>query len=172
MAETPRELQSRLLQSNFLVYILDGDQVRKGLSLDLDFSKKGKQENVRRIGEVAKLFVDAGFITGVATISPSQRDRNYVRDIFSPGPFIEVHLECPLKECERRDVKCLYKRARNGEILDFTGVSSPYEPPINPEIHLKTDIHDPQKCADQIINYLHANQHVLDNYQPVKKDKS
>jgi adenylylsulfate kinase len=167
-----RELRSRLLRSNVLAYTLDGDQVREGLSSDLDFSKKGRQENIRRVGEVAKLFVDAGFIICVATISPFRRDRNYVRGIFPASQFIEVYLECPLEECERRDVKGLYKRARNGEILDFTGVSSPYEPPINPEIHLKTDIHGPQKCADQIINYLNANYHVLDNYQPVKKDKS
>ena len=166
------ELRSRLLRSNVLAYTLDGDQVRKGLNSDLDFSRKGRQENIRRIGEVAKLFVDAGFMICVAAISPFQRDRNHVRGIFSPGQFIEIYLECPLEECERRDVKGLYKRARNGETLDFTGISSPYEPPISPEIHLKTDIHDPQKCTDQIINYLNANQHVLDNYQPVQKDQS
>ena len=119
------ELQSRLLRGNVLAHTLDGDQIRKGMNSDLDFSKKGRQENIRRIGEVAKLFVDAGFIVCVATISPFRRARNYVRGIFSPGQFIEVYLECPLEECERRDVKGLYKRARNGEILDFTGISSP-----------------------------------------------
>jgi adenylylsulfate kinase len=158
-----RELQSRLLQSNCLVNTLDGDQVRKGLSSDLDYSKKGRQENIRRIGEVAKLFVDAGFIICVAAISPFRRDRDYVRGIFSLGQFIEVYLECPLKECEKRDVKGLYKLARNGKIHDFTGISSPYENPTNPEIKLKTDIHDLQKCADQIIDYLTECQRIGNN---------
>tara|TARA_B100002003_G_scaffold240529_1_gene261183 strand:+ start:628 stop:1305 length:678 start_codon:yes stop_codon:yes gene_type:complete len=156
-------LQSCLLQNNILVNILDGDQVRKGLSSDLDFSKKDREENIRRIGEVAKLFAEAGFVVIVAFISPFRKSRDHVRDILDPGQFIETYLECSIEECEKRDTKGLYKRARNGEISDFTGVSSPYEPPIKPEIHVKTHIQDKKECINEILDYLIRCGHIPSN---------
>ena len=157
-------LQSYLLSNQFLVYVLDGDPFRKGLNSDLDFSEKGRKENIRRIGEVSKLFADTCIITIVSTISPFRKGRSNVRNILGSERFIEVYLDCPIEECERRDVKGHYKLARKNKILNFTGVSSPYEHPINPEIHLKTHIHDLQKCTDEIVRFLTSN-----NYISLKK---
>jgi len=148
------ELQSILRKRNLLTYILDGDQVRKGLNSDLGFSEEDRTENIRRVGEVAKLFADAGLIILVAFISPFKKDRDQVRNSLPKGKFVEVYVNCPIKECEKRDVKGHYKKARNGEIYDFTGISSPYEPPKNPELELKTDIESLKDCTDKIINYL------------------
>jgi adenylylsulfate kinase len=148
------ELQSRLSRNNTLVSTLDGDQVRRRLNSDLKFSREDRQENIRRIGEVAKLFADTGFIIIVAVIAPFQKDRQQLRDIFPLGQFIETYLECPIEECERRDVKGLYKQARNGKIPDFTGVSSPYEPPMKPDIHLKTHIQSQEECINDMLDYL------------------
>ena len=137
-----------------MTYILDGDQVRKGLNSDLGFSKKDRIENIRRTGEVAKLFANAGFITIVAFISPFRKDRDLVRSKLQPGQFVEIYLNCPIEECEKRDPKGHYKRARDGEIPDFTGVSSPYEPPLNPEMQITTDLKNPAECVEEIINHL------------------
>jgi adenylylsulfate kinase len=157
------KLQSRLLKNNLLVYTLDGDQVRRGLNVDLDFSKEGRKENIRRIGEVSKLFADAGIIIIVAVISPFREDRDNVRSILGPDQFVEIYVDCPIEECERRDVKGHYKLARRGEIPEFTGVSSPYYPPLKPEIHLKTDIHEPGQCIDRVLKLL-----INKNYIPLK----
>ncbi len=135
-------------------YLLDGDNIRRGLNARLGFSNEDRIENIRRIGEVAKLFVDAGTIVLSAFISPFQEDRDRVRAMMEEGEFIEVFIDTPLEECERRDPKGLYKKARNGEIPDFTGISSPYEAPQHPEIHVKNSAISIDACADIIIDYL------------------
>jgi adenylylsulfate kinase len=118
--------------------LLDGDNIRTGLCSDLDFSEASRIENIRRLGEVCKLMVDAGIVVLTAFISPFQSDRDSVRSKLAPGDFVEVYVDTPLEVCEQRDVKGLYKKARAGVIPHFTGISSPYEPPINPEITLQT----------------------------------
>jgi adenylylsulfate kinase len=132
------ELEKRLHQKNIRSYVLDGDNIRQGLNKNLGFSPEDRKENIRRIGEVSKLFVDAGLITITAFISPYRDDRNMVRSLFAPGEFIEVFVDCSLEECERRDPKGLYKKAKLGEIKDFTGISATYEKPLNPEITINT----------------------------------
>jgi len=119
-------------------YVLDGDNVRHGLCSDLGFSLEDRRENIRRIGEIAKLFVDAGLIVLTAFISPFRADRKRVRGILMPGDFLEIYCKCSIEVCEERDVKQLYKRARRGEIQEFTGISSPYEEPLAPDLTLDT----------------------------------
>jgi adenylylsulfate kinase len=121
-------------------YVLDGDNIRHGLNNNVDFSEAGRKENIRRIGEVAKLFVDAGVVVITAFISPFREDRDRVRKLVAAGEFMEVFIDCPLEVCEARDVKGLYKKARNGEISDFTGISSPFEAPLNPELTVNTHL--------------------------------
>jgi adenylylsulfate kinase len=135
-------------------YILDGDNVRHGLNRDLGFSPEDREENIRRIGEVAKLMMDAGMISLTAFISPYRSDRQRCRQIVPPGSFIEIYCRCALQECERRDPKGLYKKARRGEIREFTGISAPYEEPESPEITVQTDEFSPQDCVQQIMGYL------------------
>lgn len=134
--------------------VLDGDNVRHGLCSDLGFSAEHRKENIRRVGQVAKLFSDAGLISITAFISPYRSDREMVRRLVDPGLFIEVFVNAPLAVCERRDTKGLYARARAGDISEFTGVSAPYEPPLNPEIELRTDQSSPTECVRQILPYL------------------
>ncbi|ACE86283.1 adenylyl-sulfate kinase [Cellvibrio japonicus] len=141
-------------------YLLDGDQLRQGLCRDLGFSAEAREENIRRIGEVAALMVDAGLITLVAAISPFQQMREQVRKRFAPGKFVEIFIDAPLAVCEARDPKGLYRRARAGEIRDFTGIDSRYEAPLAPELHIKTNQLAPQQAVEQIIHYLHQ-QHYL-----------
>ncbi len=124
------ELDYQLYSSGIRSYVLDGDNVRHGLNKELGFSPADRVENIRRVGEVAKLFVDGGQIVITAFISPYRKDREQVRKLFEEGEFIEVFIECPIEICEKRDPKGLYKKARNGEINNFTGIDSPYEPPI------------------------------------------
>ena len=135
-------------------YLLDGDNVRHGLNKDLGFSEQDRIENIRRIGEVAKLFVDSGLIVLTAFISPFKSDRQIARSLVKYDEFIEVFIDTPLEVCEQRDPKGLYKKARDGAIKNFTGISSPYEAPEEPQIHIKTDEHSIQECADIVINYL------------------
>lgn len=149
-----KALHSRLKNEGLHSHILDGDVIRKGLSSDLRFTEKDRNENIRRAGEVSKLFADAGLIILVAFISPYRNGRNQVRSILKPDQFVETYLDCPIEICEKRDVKGMYKKARAGEIKDFTGVSSPYEPPINPEIRLQTDKLSIEECVDVIWEYL------------------
>ncbi|MGE0268292.1 MAG: adenylyl-sulfate kinase [Candidatus Omnitrophota bacterium] len=151
-------LAGKLLREGRKSYILDGDKVRKGLCSDLGFSPEDRTENIRRIGEVSKLFCDAGLITIVAFISPYISDRDKVRSILGSGEFIEVFVDCPVEECERRDPKGLYKKARKGEIKEFTGITAPYEAPANPEIHLETNVLNIEACSDKIINFLKENE--------------
>ena len=147
-------VESLLFEQGRLTYLLDGDNVRHGLNRDLGFDDEARIENIRRIGEVSKLFVDAGMIVLTAFISPFQEDRDRVRALVGAGEFIEVFIDTPLDVCESRDPKGLYKKARAGEIPHFTGIDSPYEAPVNPEVHVKTDEHDIEACARFIVDYL------------------
>jgi adenylyl-sulfate kinase len=149
-AALERELFARGCQT----FVLDGDAVRQGLCNDLDFSEKARHENIRRVGEVAKLFSQAGFICIAAFISPHRADRAKVRDIMAGGNFIEVFVNAPLAVCEARDPKGLYARARRDEIKNFTGISAPYDPPLNPEIELRTDQLTVSDCVEKILSHL------------------
>ena len=148
-------VEERLHQLQYRTFVLDGDNVRHGLCSDLGFSENDRKENIRRIGEAAKLFVEAGVITLTAFISPFSADRLRARQLFEPGEFIEVYCRCSLEVCESRDVKGMYRRARAGEIHSFTGISSPYEEPKNPELTVDTGSMPLNQCVDQVIHYLH-----------------
>lgn len=143
-------LHKRQVQS----FALDGDNIRSGLSSDLDFTTEGRIENIRRVGELSKLFCEAGLIVITAFISPFRKKREFVRSLFPAGKFIEVFVDCPLAECERRDPKGHYQKAKCGEIPFFTGVSLPYESPTAPEIHLDTQKMGPELCVEIVLNYL------------------
>ena len=148
------ELEARLNALGRAAYLLDGDNIRHGLCGDLGFSYDDRRENIRRIGEVAKLFVDAGLIALCAFISPYREDREWIRSTLDPGDFIEVHVATPLEVCEARDVKGLYRRARAGEIPNFTGISSPYEPPLEPEVVVDTSTQSLEETTDELLRYL------------------
>ncbi len=143
-----------LYEQGKLTYLLDGDNVRHGLNKDLGFDDAARVENIRRIGEVAKLFIDAGLIVITAFISPFQKDRDMVRSLVEDGEFIEVFIDTPIEVCEARDPKGLYKKARAGDIVHFTGIDSPYEAPVDPEIRVQTDTLSVEECAQVIIDYL------------------
>jgi len=147
-------VQAKLYSMGVHCYLLDGDNIRHGLNRDLGFSPQDRKENIRRIGEVAKLFVDAGIIVLTAFISPFREDRDMVRRMVDDGEFVEVYVKCPLEECERRDPKGLYKKARRGEIPDFTGISSPYEEPLAPELIVETDRQTLEESVAQILGFL------------------
>ena len=149
-----RELEWRLYNMGKLAYVLDGDNIRHGLNSDLGFSPEDRKENIRRIGEVAKLFADAGIITITSFISPYREDRERARKLLKEGEFIEVYLKCPLEVLIERDPKGLYKKALAGEIKEFTGISAPYEEPLNPEIVLETDKETVEESTEKIISYL------------------
>lgn len=147
-------VEQKLFKTNHNTYLLDGDNVRHGLNSDLGFNEESRVENIRRIGEVSKLFLDAGIITLTAFISPFKSDRNLVRKLFNEGDFLEVFIDSSLEVCENRDPKGMYVKARKGEIKNFTGISSPYESPENPEIHVINNNISLDEAANQIINYL------------------
>lgn len=149
-------IDETLFNIGYRSYVLDGDNIRHGLNADLDFSSEGRTENIRRVGEVARLFVDAGQIVVTAFISPFREDRDRVRARFTPGEFVEIWCDCSLTICEERDVKGLYKKARAGLIGDFTGISSPYEAPLTPEVHLNTADLSAEACVAQVMQYLRA----------------
>jgi len=144
----------RLFERGNQAFVLDGDNVRHGLNKDLGFDEAGRKENIRRIGEVSKLFVENGQIVLTAFISPYQEDRQVVRELVEAGEFIEVYVKCSVETCEKRDPKGLYKKARNAEIPNFTGISAPYEEPENPEIILDTELHSIEECVDQLTDIL------------------
>jgi len=146
-------LEERLYQIGYHTFVLDGDNVRHGLCGDLGFSNEDRVENIRRISEVAKLFIEAGVIVMTAFISPFRADREKARQLVGED-FVEIYCRCPLNLCEERDVKGLYKRARKGEIKEFTGISSPYEEPENPELLVETGNQSLDKCVEQILDYL------------------
>ena len=144
-------------------YVLDGDLIRTGLNKNLGFSHADRTENIRRIGELANILRDCGIINIVAFISPYRADRQIARDLASnDGSFIEVFVDCPLSVCEERDPKGLYKKAKDGLIKEFTGISAPYEPPINPEIHLHTDRMPASQCVSDILQYLRVSKLIKD----------
>ena len=147
-------LEQLLYQNGFKTYLLDGDNIRHGLNKNIDFSEAGRKENIRRIGEVAKLFLDAGLIVITAFISPFKEDRQVVRDLVAEGEFVEVFVDCPLEVCEKRDVKGLYAKARSGEIPNFTGISSPFEQPEKPEIYLNSDHSSVDECVAEIVRFI------------------
>lgn len=147
-------LEQKLYVLEKHTYLLDGDNVRHGLNKDLGFSDHDRVENIRRIGEVGKLFIDAGLIVISAFISPFQSDRQIVRNLVNQDEFLEVFIDAPIELCERRDPKGLYKKARCGEIKNFTGIDSPYEAPLNPEVHIKTDVMSVDESVQCIIDAL------------------
>lgn len=147
-------LQKRLHDEGRNTCVLDGDVVRQGLSRDLGFSAADRAENNRRVAEVARLMVDAGLTALVALISPYRAERRMARELFAPGTFVEVFVDTPLAECERRDPKGLYAKARRGELRHFTGIDSAYETPEQPDVHLYPHLASPEACAESIIEYL------------------
>jgi len=147
-------VEKKLYENGCSTFVLDGDNVRHGLSSNLSFSEDDRKENIRRIGEAAKLMTEAGIIALTAFISPFRADREMVRSLFPHGEFIEVYCSASLEVCEARDVKGLYKKARAGEIKNYTGIDSPYEAPINPEISVSTDSDEIDLCVEQIIKIL------------------
>ena len=148
------EVESQLYQRGHLTYVLDGDNIRHGLNKNLGFSPEDREENIRRIGEVANLFADAGVIAMTAFISPYRADRDNARDLLDEGRFVEVFVDCPLEVCEARDTKGLYEKARAGEIKEFTGISAPYEAPSQPELTVNTDDQNLEECTERVIALL------------------
>ena len=146
--------EERLHRLGCRTFVFDGDNVRHGLCSDLGFSPEDRTENIRRIGEMSKLFIEAGVVALTAFISPFRADRERVRSLVPHGEFLEIYVQCSLEECERRDVKGLYRRARTGEIKEFTGISSPYEAPSDPELVVNTDLYPIDACVDQIMAML------------------
>ena len=147
------ELEKRLWSAGVRAFILDGDNVRHGLNKNLGFSPADRTENIRRIGEVAKLFTDAGMVAITAFISPYRADRDQVRALM-PDDFVEVLVDCPIEVCEQRDVKGLYEKARAGKIPEFTGISAPYEAPTNPELTIRTAAQSVDESASQVVKFL------------------
>lgn len=149
-------LEEKLLKNGVRTYVLDGDNIRTGLNKDLGFSAEDREENIRRIGHVAKLFVDAGLVVLTAFISPYKKDRAAVRSLVGSDEFVEIYVKCPLEICEQRDVKGLYGKARRGLVKQFTGIDDPYEEPENPEVILETDKVNLERCVEEILNFLKA----------------
>ena len=147
-------VEQLLVAEGIHTYVLDGDNIRHGLNSNLDFSESGRHENIRRIGEVSKLFVDAGIVVLTAFISPFKSDRAMVRSLVEADEFVEVFVDCPIEICEQRDLKGLYKKARAGEISDFTGISSPFENPEHPEITIPTSACTIEDAAKLITNHV------------------
>ncbi|TYS15195.1 adenylyl-sulfate kinase [Rossellomorea vietnamensis] len=154
------ELEKRLFESGRQVYRLDGDNLRHGLNSNLGFSEKDRNENIRRVGETAKLFVDAGTIVLTAFISPYQKDREWVKSIVEEGEFIEVYMNASLEECEKRDPKGLYRKARAGEIKGFTGIDAPYETPLSPALVIDTETETVEQSAEKVLAYLRERKYI------------
>src|SRR5574342_130136 len=154
------DLEKRLCERGVRTYILDGDNIRHGLNKNLGFSPEDRSENIRRIGEDAKLFTDANIITITAFISPYRQDRDNARKLQKEGEFIEIYVKCPLDVCEQRDTKGLYKKARAGEVKEFTGISAPYEEPVNPELTIDTSMMSIEESTRAILNYLEQKGYV------------
>jgi len=154
------ELEHALIENRHQAYILDGDNIRHGLNKNLGFSPEDRTENIRRIGEVAKLFTEANIITIAAFVSPYREDRDNVRKLLGHGEFVEIYVNCSLEVCETRDTKGLYKKARAGEVKDFTGISAPYEEPLNPELTIDSSKLSVEESTREILNYLEEKGHV------------
>ena len=153
-------LEDYLHKKGIRTFVLDGDNIRHGLCKDLGFSDADRTENIRRIGEVSKILIDAGVLTMSAFISPFRKDRRLVRELVADGDFIEIYCKASLETCENRDVKGLYKKARAGQIQEFTGISSPYEEPERPELIIDTANNTVETCVDQIVRYLETNKYI------------
>jgi len=151
IAET---LERKLHNHSYFAQVLDGDNIRSGINNNLGFSLEDRQENIRRIAEIAKLYLNSGIITLNSFISPTVEIRNFAKEIIGAEDFIEIYINAPLEICEQRDVKGLYQKARKGIIKGFTGIDSPYEPPTNPAIEIKTDQLSLEESVDQIFNYI------------------
>ncbi len=147
-------VEERLHSLGCRTFVFDGDNVRHGLCADLGFTREERDENIRRIGEMAKLFIEAGVITLTAFISPYRADRNRVRNRVREGDFLEIYVKCPLEVCEQRDIKGHYQKARKGEIKEFTGVSAPYEEPVHPDLIIQTDKMSIEECVQSVMNLL------------------
>jgi len=147
-------VEQELFKKGLKTYTLDGDNIRSGINKDLGFTPEDRHENLRRIAEVAKFFVDAGSITLAAFISPTQTDRGMVKEIIGEENFFEIFIDTPLEVCEQRDPKGLYKKARAGEIKDFTGVDAPYEAPLNPDLHIQTPGNNLESCIKKVITFV------------------
>ncbi|MHC1777282.1 MAG: adenylyl-sulfate kinase [Lentimicrobium sp.] len=147
-------LEKRLISNGFIVRMLDGDVTRKGICNDLGFSEEDRNENIRRIAEISRLFAESGIITINAFITPTEKLRNMARDIIGSEYFINVFVNAPLKLCEQRDIKGMYKKARNGEIKEFTGVSAPFEPPLETAIEINTSVSDPDQSINKLFEYI------------------
>lgn len=147
-------VEKSLFEKGYLTYSLDGDNVRHGISKNLNFTSQDRSENIRRIGEVAKLMIDAGLIVSASFVSPFEKDRELVKNIVGKTHFIEIYVNTPLSECERRDVKGLYEKARNGEIPNFTGISSPFEEPKNPDLSIDTMNTSIADASEKILNII------------------
>lgn len=147
-------LEEKLYEQKVRTYVLDGDNVRTGLNKNLGFSPEDREENIRRIGEVSRLFMDCGIIMMAAFISPYRRDRDVVRKLVEEKEFIEIYVKCPVEVCEERDVKGLYKKAREGVIKNFTGISAAYEEPLNPEMIIDSSAMSVEESVNSIIQYL------------------
>lgn len=155
------QVEKRLFEEGYFSYILDGDNIRHGLNGDLGFKPDDRAENIRRVGEVAKLFAESGAIVLTAFISPYRQDRDRIRETMTrDGDFVEVFVSCPLEVCEARDPKGLYARARQGEIRDFTGIDAPYEEPSAAEVVVETNLYDIDACVDQIFDHLRENGYI------------
>ena len=153
-------VEKELHKRGIRTYVLDGDNIRHGLNSNLGFTQEDRTENIRRIGEVSKLFVDAGIMTLTAFISPYRNDRDMVRAMVGTGEFVEIYVKCALEECERRDPKGLYKKARSGEIKGFTGIDAPYEAPWNPELIVETDKESLKESVASVLNFLQENGYI------------
>ncbi|MDP6194030.1 MAG: adenylyl-sulfate kinase [Prochlorococcus sp.] len=160
-------VNAALFEQGIATYVLDGDNIRHGLCKDLGFSDADREENIRRIGEVAKLFLDAGIIVLTAFVSPFRADRDKARGLVEAGDFIEIHCAADLSICEERDTKGLYAKARAGEIKDFTGISSPYEAPESPELNINTGNQDLESCVNLVIKQLQDQQLIPAPHPPV-----
>ncbi|TLD41987.1 MAG: Adenylylsulfate kinase [Candidatus Jettenia ecosi] len=154
------ELEHALVENKHLAYILDGDNIRHGLNKNLGFSPEDRSENIRRIGEVAKLFTDANVIAITAFISPYRQDRDNARKLLREEEFVEIYIKCPLEVCEQRDTKGLYKKAREGTVKEFTGISAPYEEPLNPELTIDTSKMSIEESTRAVLNYLEEKGYV------------
>ena len=156
-----RDLERKLFEANRLCYVLDGDNIRHGLNKDLGFSPQDREENIRRIGEVAALFADANLIAVTAFISPYRKDRDNARKLLKDGQFIEVFVDCDIDTCEQRDPKGLYKKAKEGKIPEFTGISAPYEAPEKPEIVINSAKLSVDEAGDVLMNYLRDSKFIF-----------
>lgn len=156
-------VEQKLFKKGVKTYTLDGDNIRKGINKDLTFTPKDRTENIRRIAEIANLMIDAGLVTLAAFVSPYKKDRDNIKNIVKDVNFVEIYINTSIDECERRDVKGLYKKARAGEIKNMTGITAPYEAPENPDIEIKTETESVEAAAQRIVDYITPRLYINSN---------